>query len=196
MKYMYMTCLFLMLCQVESLAQHKKKLVNQKINLIYKKWNKEFNGKLLDQHLAGILPSDKDFRLLSENCMKHKEEIYAILGNKKEKDAIKYIALATLQYQCFDTYKKDLKKIIELFKNKSLSEKIFMLAIWQDSFSLEVIRNINTENDLKMSIADMLHKSIFEKSHEATLRRVLSLEFYNEYKADLRVLGEIPFECK
>ncbi len=191
-----MTCLFLMLCQVESLAQHKKKLVNQKINLIYKKWNKEFNGKLLDQHLAGILPSDKDFRLLSENCMKHKEEIYAILGNKKEKDAIKYIALATLQYQCFDTYKKDLKKIIELFKNKSLSEKIFMLAIWQDSFSLEVIRNINTENDLKMSIADMLDKSIFEKSNEAILRQVLSREFYNEYKADLRVLGEIPFECK
>lgn len=195
MKKIFLVCVLVFIYQKQCFSQDKKTFAKQKIYLIYNRWHKEFKDKLLDQHMAGILPLDKDFILLSNNITKYKKDIINIITNKKEADAIKYIALATLQYQCFDIYKKDLKSLIGLFLNKNIGENAIMFAIWQDDFSIEVIKKINSQNDLKMLILYILKEHNFNNSNKELLTQMLTQNFYQQHKTDLKEVGEKPFEC-
>lgn len=176
-------------------SQSETKIVSKKIHKIHKTWSKVFGKRLLDEHLAGILPSDENFNFLCNNAYRYRESILNIIGNNSVDKEHKFIALYTLQYQCIILYKEDLKVLYSFFDKGRISEQLMMSALEQDDFSLEVIKNVNNDIELRNLIIEIAKNPKISLENRNFLGKILSPTFYKKHKAELDVIGEIPFEC-
>ena len=177
-------------------SQNKNIIVSNKIYSIYKYWDKQFTRKLLDHHLAGILPSDENFNFVSENSVLYRKDIISLIADKKQKKEIKYIALYTLQFQCEKEYRISLIDIYNLFKKKKVSEDFLISAIQQDDFSLEVIKNASSNEELKLFLTKLSKDISISKGNRVYIKNIISPNYYKSHKEDLDEIGERPFECK
>ena len=191
--------IFLSLFLFSGFSQNHKTVVYKKINSIYKIWTKVFsfpNG-LLDQHLATILPGENNFDHLSRNVSKYQKDIIGMIGNPKNEKEVRFIALYCLQLQCFKKYKQSFIQIYQLFNLDKVSEDLMMSAIWQDDFSLEIIRNAQSDVDIKKIILALGENPKISKKNQSLLSEILfKPDFYFSHKQDLAEVGERPFDCK
>lgn len=180
----------------ESYSQNPKVNISKKIHSIYKYWDKQFTRKLLDQHLAGILPGDENFDFISGNSLLYRKDIISLIADKKQKKEIKYIALYTLQFQCEKEYRTSLIDIYNLFKKKKINEDLLIAAIQQDDFSLEVIKYASSNEELKLFLTKLSKDVGISKVNRVYIKNIMSPNYYKSHKEDLDEIGEKPFECE
>ncbi len=198
MKYFIIFMLFICLLLENSFdckSQSETKIVSKKVYKIHKSWRKVFGEKFLDQHLVGILPLDDNFNFLCNNAYKYRVSILNIIGDNIVDKESKFIALYTLQYQCIIFYKEDLRVLYSFFDEGKISEELLMSALWQDDFSLEVVKNVNSNVELKDLIIENAKNPKISLQNREFLGEILSPTFYKNHKIQLDEIGEVPFEC-
>jgi hypothetical protein len=189
--------LVMVLCStIKSYSQNPQVNISKKIDSIYKYWDKQFTRKLLDQHLAAILPLDEDFNFISKNSVLYRKEIIAVMADRKQKKEVRYFALLTLQLQCENEYRVSLHEIYKLFKKKQITENLLISAIRQDDFSLEVIKNASSKEYLKLFLINLSKDLTISKENRAFIKTIITPDYYKSYKEQFDQVGEKPYECK
>jgi hypothetical protein len=193
-KYLY--TIFISSIFFSAYSQNKDAIVSKKINQIHSHFSKIFGKRLLDEHLAGIFPSDKNFRYLCEKPESFENQLLKILGGKGTSLEKKYIALYALQYQCEEKYSTILSKIYNLFLRGLINERLLISAIRQDDFSLEVIKNSYNSDRLKKLLQRISIDQKVSAENLNWIAEIQTIDYYKSLKEDLDQVGEKPYECK
>lgn len=87
------------------------------------------------------LPEKDSFRILFENPCIYKKSLMRVLADGNQHKLTKYIGLHALFKLCIDDYLEVLELVYYEHKKGKMDCEMLKIALYQDEFSLEVIKN-------------------------------------------------------